>query len=784
MLSRMYALSCLALLASTLTGCETSQPPAASAQPVPAATQTAPQVAAAPRSPAMPTPALPAPAPPPAPIVETLRSVDDLGTYFTDPAIHAAVDAFEAGNNNPAAHVLEGLADAEPDTATGRAARFVALLARHDGGVFDPTAARLEAMADAWPDLADYALYYAASAHFHAGRPADTLRVLDGMPKDSTLTSRALELRVEALIAADRPADALVLAESASDAIRDDRPGLWVSLASLRTTPEGVADARRELASRFPAKIEGRAALAALGSDPGFDAAQLLRIGRYYFNAQSHDAAIDTLGKVLALAPPQSAVACEALNLTARAWEKKKQSAKAWPYFQQALSCKGDALADATFAGGRNRLGAGEHVAARKLLKQHIATFPERSTVDDCQLMIAQSLRDTGDAAAADEALLESLRRWPDGDMVDDAAWALLWPRIEAHHYKDAVKMADRVLALVPREQSYRAEGRTLYWRARALDKLGSSKKARSGYAKVLAAYPLSWYAILAHSRLRAHDPAAADKALQAAVAKSSPPADPLAALPASLLADRHFRTGTALARMGLQASARRELSATATPPAADRQAWTWTRIVLYQLAGAYEQATRLSRAEEPRFGATWPVGPARRLWELAHPRPFASLVNRWASERGVDPFWVWSIMREESGFNPRIESWANAIGLMQIILPTAKMLAAGTDFDPSREGLQKPEVSIALGTKYLASLIARHPIISLASAGYNAGGGAVTKWRKAFGDIDLDEFVERIPYREARGYAKRVTRSLARYHWLYAGEKMLDLPVGPPGRK
>lgn len=206
--------------------------------------------------------------------------------------------------------------------------------------------------------------------------------------------------------------------------------------------------------------------------------------------------------------------------------------------------------------------------------------------------------------------------------------------------------------------------------------------------------------------------------------------------------------------------------------------------MVLYQLAGAYEQATRLTRAEEPRFGATWPVGPARRLWELAHPRPFAALVNRWAGERGIDPFWVWSIMREESGFNPRIESWANAIGLMQIILPTAKMLAAGTDFIPDRENLQKPEVAIALGTKYLASLIGRHPIVSLASAGYNAGGGAVSKWRKSFGDVDLDEFVERIPYREARGYAKRVTRSLARYRWLYAGETMLDLPIGPPGRK
>ena len=79
--------------------------------------------------------------------------------------------------------------------------------------------------------------------------------------------------------------------------------------------------------------------------------------------------------------------------------------------------------------------------------------------------------------------------------------------------------------------------------------------------------------------------------------------------------------------------------------------------------------------------------------------------------------------------------------------------------------------------------LLGRHKVVPLASAGYNAGGGAVAKWRKQFGDVDVDEFVERIPYREAHLYAKSVTQTLARYRWLYQGEVMaLDLaPVGTP---
>ena len=119
----------------------------------------------------------------------------------------------------------------------------------------------------------------------------------------------------------------------------------------------------------------------------------------------------------------------------------------------------------------------------------------------------------------------------------------------------------------------------------------------------------------------------------------------------------------------------------------------------------------------------------------------------------------------------------------MQIIMPTAKGLAKGTTVKPTAANLRKPEVSIELGTKYLKTLLERHSVIPLASAGYNAGSGAVSKWRRARGSQPLDEFVERIPYKEARGYAKRVTRSVARYRWLHHGGKIIALPLSPPGR-
>jgi len=175
-----------------------------------------------------------------------------------------------------------------------------------------------------------------------------------------------------------------------------------------------------------------------------------------------------------------------------------------------------------------------------------------------------------------------------------------------------------------------------------------------------------------------------------------------------------------------------------------------------------------------------WPRGELQDAWKLAFPRAFRSLVSKWASERGIDPYWVWAVIRTESNFHPNAVSWASAVGLMQIIPSTAKALARRTGIRVSRQTLKKPAVSVQLGTKYLAQLLRRHRRIPLASAGYNAGGGAVRKWRRHFGHYPLDEFVEHIPYDEARRYTKRVTSSRAAYHWLYEG-KWPIVSLSPP---
>ncbi len=85
---------------------------------------------------------------------------------------------------------------------------------------------------------------------------------------------------------------------------------------------------------------------------------------------------------------------------------------------------------------------------------------------------------------------------------------------------------------------------------------------------------------------------------------------------------------------------------------------------------------------------------------------------------------------------------------------------------------LTQPSLNVALGVRYLRDLAAKFPRqLPLAIAAYNAGDDAITRWLTRSPKMDIDEFVERIPYPETRGYVGRVMGNWAHYEYLKHGE-------------
>jgi soluble lytic murein transglycosylase len=156
------------------------------------------------------------------------------------------------------------------------------------------------------------------------------------------------------------------------------------------------------------------------------------------------------------------------------------------------------------------------------------------------------------------------------------------------------------------------------------------------------------------------------------------------------------------------------------------------------------------------------------------YPLAFWDLIQQKSQEREIDPYLVVALIRQESLFDARARSPAAALGLMQLIAPTAARVARQLGVAvPSQEQLYEPEVNLTLGTQYLKDLLQRYSNNWYkALAAYNAGEAAVDRWEREVATDDIAEFVERIPYVETRGYVKLVMRNHRIYKRLYDTQK------------
>ncbi len=164
------------------------------------------------------------------------------------------------------------------------------------------------------------------------------------------------------------------------------------------------------------------------------------------------------------------------------------------------------------------------------------------------------------------------------------------------------------------------------------------------------------------------------------------------------------------------------------------------------------------------------PAGDYQEMWSEAHPRAFPSYVQRYAAKEGLNPYLLWALMTIESAYNPDSVSHADARGLLQVIPKTGGKVAA--DIGDNAYGpydLLDPETSIRHGAWYFASLVRKFKGQEpLAIASYNGGPHNIQRWLIHKGHIPLDEFVEEIPFNEARRYTKRVLRALGLFLRLY----------------
>jgi len=153
------------------------------------------------------------------------------------------------------------------------------------------------------------------------------------------------------------------------------------------------------------------------------------------------------------------------------------------------------------------------------------------------------------------------------------------------------------------------------------------------------------------------------------------------------------------------------------------------------------------------------------RMLPKIYPQKHKDIVAKYSEEYKIDSLLIYSIIKTESNFKAEAKSTSNAIGLMQIMISTAKEVEKK---EISEAELYDEETNIRIGVKYFKNLLEKYNNYNLAIIAYNAGMGNVDKWLKE-GTIDKDgKQIENIPFLETKNYVKKVLLNYKIYKEIY----------------
>jgi soluble lytic murein transglycosylase len=300
------------------------------------------------------------------------------------------------------------------------------------------------------------------------------------------------------------------------------------------------------------------------------------------------------------------------------------------------------------------------------------------------------------------------------------------------------------------------------YWRAKALVALDRADEAAAVLARLAADRSNTYYGVRAATAL-----AALGRAVPVEPAKA-PPRCPEAIQPPDPAAAEFLEAAQALdqARLPRLAEMLLEFAARQRPDRTD------LALAHIRAADALGRRAAVSRTAWRTFGGCLIRGTAGELAPLRralYPRAHADTVRAALAGTPVAPDVIFSLIRQESFFDPRAVSGAGAVGLMQLMPDTARAVGKRLGRGVGREELFDPQVNIRLGTAFFLERLDRFGNLPAALAGYNAGENRVARWNRALAPLGEELFIELIPYTETRDYVRRILAGATMYGRLYA---------------
>lgn len=412
---------------------------------------------------------------------------------------------------------------------------------------------------------------------------------------------------------------------------------------------------------------------------------------------------------------------------------------------------------------------------AKSLVRQMRNRFPKNRWTPKTMIDAGLEARRQRRRKEESELLGSAVIVFPDAIDVAKAQFELAWLQHEAGNFEISSRMLIEHLArYVDKDNTYR--GQTGYWAARDSERAGRIGQACALYDGTAFRYGSNWYGYLALDRLtRLRRKGRCRRAVKFPGNSLVPKAVEnlkivtVAAETASDKELRRVRKSSELSLIGLFDWSLDELKES-KKTAANSPSVNLALARHYRLKGDNVRALLALKESYPDYPQMFPKEMDREVWEIFYPLFHWDKITYWSRRRRLDPYQVAGVIRQETIFEADARSRANAYGLMQLLIPTARKMAlkygAGTT-EITAAALYTPALNIELGTAYMREQLSKYGRIEYMSVAYNAGPSRVVRWQKTL-PKEIDDFVENIPFRETKGYVKGVIRNSAQYRRLY----------------
>ncbi|HYO84506.1 MAG TPA: lytic transglycosylase domain-containing protein [Bryobacteraceae bacterium] len=299
-------------------------------------------------------------------------------------------------------------------------------------------------------------------------------------------------------------------------------------------------------------------------------------------------------------------------------------------------------------------------------------------------------------------------------------------------------------------------------------DKAAAALYFLGRYSELAGRFPMSWYAVLARSKVRT-------------------PLTPAQPDPTLWAASPVTRVRINRARQ-LQAAGMSEWAEFELVHAAGEQPHAAIPELASVLAsrGEHDKALRYIKGLIRNYLSFSLESAPEGFWRVAFPLPWRRELEEASRSNRISPFLLAALIRQESEFNPRAVSPAKAYGLTQVLPSTGRQISRSAGvYGFTASMLFEPEVSLKIGAYHLRTMLdahSGHEEETLAS--YNAGKSRTDVWTSWYEYREPAEFVETIPFSETRTYVQAVLRNADVYRRLYgkAGTQALGIPYDLAG--